>query len=107
MKLFQSIQVYFAFLGIKPSQNFQKYPFNATNLVILTIFVQFSVGTTAFIVYDAKSFKQLADAFYPTSLAITATLNFIFIICNSSKVYKFIENYENTIKISKKKYFYL
>lgn len=104
MKLFESIQVCFAFLGIKPSQ---KYPFNATNLVILTILAQFAVGTTAFIFYDAENFKQIADAFYPASTAISATSNFFYIICNSSKIYKLIESYEKTIQNSKQKYFHL
>lgn len=101
MKLFQSIQVHLACLGVKPSQQFRKHPFNAMNLVILTMLVQFSVGTTAFICYDAENFQQIADAFYPAITGITATSNFIYVLFNSSKIFKLVESYENTIKSSK------
>lgn len=106
MKLFQAIQVYFAILGIKISQPPQKYPVNQVNFAILVVLVQCFVATTLFIFFDAESFKEIVDSYYPASSAITATLNFIVMICNSSKIFKLIENYENTMQ-SSKKYFNL
>ena len=103
MKLFQAIQKYLIVFGFKSSQQSQKSSINATNLVVLTIFAHFSIATTVFLLFDAESFKQIVDSFYPASSAILATLNFIVIICNSSKLFKLIESFENTIQMSKMK----
>lgn len=105
MKLFQSIQVYFASLGIKPpSEQLQKYPFNTANVLTLIVMLQFAVSTTAFFVFDARNFKQIADSFYPSSNAISGTVNFIVVICNLAKIFKLIENYETALRASKTDY---
>lgn len=101
IKFFQSIQSNFAILGIKPSQQCQKSLFNTANSSALAILVHFSVATTAFLLYYANNFKELADSFCTASTATAATLNFIILICNSTKVYKLIENCESAVQKSK------
>lgn len=103
MKLFATVRVYFGIMGIRSSsQQPRKYSFNSVSLAILATLVYFSVATTAFILYDAESFKQFADSFYSTATAIATTLNFIAIICNSSIFFELIESFENAIETSKK-----
>lgn len=107
MKLFKAILVYFAMMGIKPSQKCRKYSFNAASVVMFITLVQFCVGTAASILYDSESFKELANSFYAGSASLSAILNLITIIFNASKFFKLIEKYENTIQTSKNKYFRL
>lgn len=101
MKLFRTIQVYFALMGIKSSHQGQKYSYNLVNFVILATLIHFSCATTAFILCDAESFKQIANSFYAASASLSATLNLIVSMCNSSKFFELIESYETTIQSSK------
>lgn len=107
MKLFQTIRGYFAIMGFEPAQQSKNHSLNLADLVILTILVQFSVAITAFIFCDAKSFKEVADSFYPAASAISATLNLITIICNAPNLFKLIDGYENAIQSSKNRVLYL
>lgn len=100
MKLFLAIQEYFAIIGVKPSQRCGLQSF-----VVLTILVHFSAAAAAFILYDAESFKDVADSFYASSASHSALLNVIVTICNSSKFFALIESYEDTIQSSKHKMF--
>lgn len=105
MKLFQTIRGYLAIMGIEPSRQCKNYSFNFSSLVILTTLVHFTAATAAFILYDAESFKEVADSFYASSASLSAVLNLIETICNSSRFFALIEGFENTIESSKKTIF--
>lgn len=74
MYLFGVVLKYAAMVGIRPLRPGHKNPFNRRNISVLLIYSLFFISATAFLVFDANSFDEYAEAFYPWM-----TLSFIYV----------------------------
>lgn len=97
MKIFQSIQKHFASLGVNEAEH-QHNKFNMRSVVGLIVVWQFSILTNAFLIFEADSFGDLADAFYVSSTVLGASVNHSFVVNNMDKLFTFIGNLEQIIE---------
>lgn len=97
MKIFQSIQKHFASLGVNEAEH-QHNKFNMRSIVGLIVVWQFSILTNAFLIFEADSFGDLADAFYVSSTVLGASVNHSFVVNNMDKLFTFIGNLEQIIE---------
>lgn len=100
MKVLQSVQNYFAIIGIVPPQSHQSHRLNMKNMTMLLIFSLFTVSANVFFVYEAENFRELTDSFYAACSATLTTLSFSTIIGRMYLAFEFIENLESIISKS-------
>lgn len=101
MKFFQSIQEYFAIMGINSSQSVDVHPFNRSNLITLLIFCMLVITSNKFLLFEAKYFEEYIDSFYLTCTGTLAAINFVVIIWKMTKVFEFIKGLESVVHRSK------
>lgn len=100
MKIFQSIQKYFATLGIQPLQFDQKYSINVRSLMIwLLMFIPVIDGNIPQF-YKAKNFEDYTNGIYDISITIENSYDFGIHIWVAAKLFTFIENFEKIIEKS-------
>lgn len=97
MRLFWSVQEYAATVGIRALPLGQKNPFNRRNIGFLLIYSFFIVSGSAFIVFDANSFYEYAEAFYPWMTMIFTYIGLSINISMTSDMFRLIEQCEQTI----------
>lgn len=101
MKIFQSIQIYFAMLGIRLPQQNQKYSFNVKSLLVLfQLFVPI-IFYHGYQIHKSQNFEEYTKVFYETATVAIATFDFIILVWWADKLYKFIAHFEIIIQKSK------
>lgn len=98
MRVFLSVQEFAANVGIYPLQPGQTNPLNRRNIRVLLIFSLYVISYTAFIVFDANSFHEYAEAFFPW---VTSSLIFIGLSINISMtkyMFRLLNNCERIIE---------
>lgn len=98
MKIFQSLQINYALVGIiPPHQNRKHRIFNRKNTIALLMYFQIFAQCCAFLLVEAKTFNEYAESFCLTTAMLTAGSNFAIIVWKSKKAFQLIKNYENLI----------
>lgn len=100
MKLFQSICRFYQVVGIQPPQLNQNYSFRWMHLICVFFLIQLICTTVAFILFEAKSIVEYAEAFFPASTEIANMVNFIVCIFKITNIFQLIENFEKFIEKS-------
>lgn len=100
MKILQSIEDLFDFMGIRRQQLPKKHLLNLRNILIITLFVQFSVTTFTFFLFKANTFTEYANSFYITATAAFNIFTFPWNISQSRNIFKLIDQMEAIIKKS-------
>lgn len=98
MIIFQSIQKYFAILGINPPENIEKRILNPKNTFGLIFFGALIISTDEFLFYEANTFQEYTDSFYATCTIALCGANFAIVVWKASKVIEFIENVQEIIR---------
>lgn len=65
MRLFLAVQKYGYNVGVRPFLPDQKIPFNRRSVEVLLIYSLFIISSTAFLAFDANSFREYTEAFFP------------------------------------------
>lgn len=100
MKVFQSAKENLAWLGIISSQSNQKYPINVTNISVLLLFNLNLFANYMFLFIEAESFVDYTTGFYTTISSIVTCFDFIILIWVATKLFKFMEYFEDVIQNS-------
>lgn len=98
MKFLTETQKYCEMIGVSAHQSTQKYPLNFKNVAFFIILHVATISAAAFILYDAKSFKDYTNSMYPTTSWIAVTLDTYIFIFRMDKIFEFIDHYENVIE---------
>lgn len=101
MKLFQSIRKFYQEAGIQPPQPNQNYSFQWNHFFCIFFLIQLLCSTMAFILFEAKSVVEYAEAFFPSSTVVAALLNFIVCILENTNILQLIVKFEEFIEKSK------
>lgn len=94
MKLFKVIEEYWVIIGIQPTEFPERTPFNRRNIMIISIIGVYIVSTTLFLLFDASTFRECEEAFFPW---ITLSIEYIGLIqqvLNINDVFKFLDKIE-------------
>lgn len=96
----ETVQKYFAMLGISASQSIQKHPFNIQNLAVSCVFGITIIDGTIYIFHVADTFKEYTEAVYFTSTtAINASI-FASFVWKMSKMFESVDYLEDIIQKS-------
>lgn len=101
MQLFEMTHKVMAMIGIRLYWPEVQNRFNCRSLGILTLFFLFSTSSTAFIIFDANSFREYEDACFAW---ISVTFTFVGLLINVLKavdILRLIENFETICEICK------
>lgn len=104
MKIFQSIRKSFEILGLNPPNSIKRHSYNARNLITIFVLSVLTIGTNMFLLFYAKTFKELTDSFYTACSSALTVLSFVNMIPKMRKVYELLENFEKLISKSKEKH---
>lgn len=100
MKLFKTIQKYFAVLGLHVSQFDRGTPFNAKNSIILILFIAILPKLGIFLFCKVQTFEELIDAFYAFISLSNYSLIYAMYILKMDKLFTFIAHFEDIIQNS-------
>lgn len=102
IKIFRAIQANLSTVGIDQDTAIHSYPY-AFNVKILLNLFAFNTGiilTSMYIIIEAKTFLELAQAICVFSVFIFAILVLMTVICNLSEFYKSIDDCECLVNTS-------
>lgn len=106
IKLFQSFKKYSKSMGIDLSQSNQKCSFTPINLLILVLFVQMFISSSAFFLFKAKSAYDYGFSFYISVAELLGLTIYLSIIgFKLADVVTLIQKYEDFIGMSKRTHF--
>lgn len=98
MKIFTLVREYFAVIGISPLKLGEKRSLNVKNGIMLFWLVQTTIVTFAFLLFEAKTFREHAECFYGWATAFINVFNYATIVWKIDKIFHLIENFENAIQ---------
>lgn len=98
MKLFQIFQNNIAEMGIIPNKRL----FHRENLKSLLMGGLSSVLCFAYLIFDAKSFRDYTETIYMTSVMVVVTVDIAIYILNTKELYQLIYGSEKYINVCKK-----
>lgn len=90
MKLFQQARIYAAVIGIVPLPPGKTNKFNHRNVTILTICGIFFTLSTAFILFDAKTFQEYANSFFLWISVLGVYIGFFTAIVKTVEIYQYV-----------------
>lgn len=103
MKSFELVRRYFSVLGISSLQRNQKSPFNTKNVFVLFQFILGELSSCLFILLEAQTFEEYANAFGMVLTLTIASFDFFICIWKSQQLFKFMKNFERMIEKSRSK----
>lgn len=98
MKLFEITQENLNTFGINPRY---KNKFNLRSLGMFLLFSVTLISVTAFIIFDANSFREYQEPFFEFTVAMNTALLFVSIISKSTHIFPIIKRLEKTIEMRK------
>lgn len=101
MQLFQNAQKYNRSMGIHPNQSAQRWSFNAINLIYLIGFLQMSIGTIVYSIFQAKSTIEYGACFYAYTTESTSATYYLIDIWKINTISMLIEHFQAFIEQSK------
>lgn len=100
MKIFQSVKMYLARMGIKLQQQNQSHPFNAQNVFAFFVFGSCISLNSAYFFLVANSFVESTESLYIICIAIVCTIIFTILIWKMSNLFDLINNFERIVEES-------
>lgn len=102
MKIFQSVQTYFAQLGIEPQSQFgRKFPFELENVVIIVFTSVTFLLCCLFISIEASNFKEYSNCAFSIVTFFMGTFDFAIHVWKMEELFQFIKKLEHFIQKSK------
>lgn len=100
MKIFESIQKYFAFVGINSHQSLRNHPFNARNLTTIFIFALSIFSNLVHFFCVANSFSEYTSSIIHISTILVSAINFTIFIYKMPELFGIIKSFEEIINKS-------
>lgn len=100
MKIFQSTQKNYLFLGISPIQSNQKHLFNARNTAFSIMFKTSVSFCFVYLIHVARTFGEYLQCAYIMLALMSGTCAFITIIWKMAKLFEFIDSLEEIVNKS-------
>lgn len=102
MKIFQSVQAYFAQLGISPqSQSVKRHSFDMKNVMIFVSIAGAFVVCSLFLVFEANDFKEYSNCFFSTITFLMGIFDYAIHVWKMKELFHFIKKFEHFIQRSK------
>lgn len=99
MKIFQFYRMPLKRLGLYPPESRHHNSTHWKLTMVLLVLIQMSLATIAFLLFEAGTFREYADSFYIFATASLKVCTFSVTLWKQSKLFKLINDYENTINI--------
>lgn len=100
MKLFESLQTYYAALDIYPKQSDKRSSFNLHNLFIPLNFSVLFIFQIGFFLFKAKDIVEHAETFYSSLTILGCNAIFVTKFWEMPNILKLIRNFESFIEKS-------
>lgn len=97
MELFQPLRFYAEIIGISLKSR-KHNGFNRRHLLVLFIFLFYSISSTAFLLFDAKTFKEYSEASFVWLTVISICFGFFTQILKSQELIDLIINSQTMIE---------
>lgn len=97
MEAFQTILRRFAIMGVHSEQLTKEHILNASNVTVLLVFVASSIAAHIYFWFQANTFIEYGDSFYEMSCVTVSNIDFVVVLCNMPKLFRFIEHLETFI----------
>lgn len=97
--MFQSTQKYLAIVGIKSHPTIHKHSLNARCLLILILCSFFNTSSILYLFFVPTSFDQYIASINITATTIVNTIYFVVLLWKTAKLFEYIKNLENIVKI--------
>lgn len=98
MKIFQTLAKLFENVGISVRQAFGENLLNKKNVIVFCLLIVFSTLTTAFFLFEAKTFREYAESFYISVSMIMISVCFALFIWKTVKIFELIVTIETIIQ---------
>lgn len=102
MKFCQSVQTYFAQLGINHQSQFVKNDsFQIKNIIIFAFIGGAFVLCSLFLIFDANNFKEWSDCVFSSITSLMGMFDYAIHVWKMEELFQFIEKFEHFIQRSK------
>lgn len=91
IKLFQVIEEHWSIIGIQPISSPEKTPFNWRNILVISIVGVYFVSTTLFLLFDATTFRECEEAFFPWITLLVIAVGLIQQVMKTREVFQFFD----------------
>lgn len=98
MKLCQVNAECLAIIGIRPRRLDETNNINVQNVIVFLIYGLSSVSTTAFFLFDAKTFQEHAESFFACETVTVLYMGFVLNVIKAMDLFGFIEQLEKIIE---------
>lgn len=98
IKIFLSLQLRNAELGLIAPQPLQKHPFNLRNIVVLLIFTSFFISIGAYHRFEAEAFSEYAECIYMEISFLCGICMFASLLSKSANFFELIQKIESSIQ---------
>lgn len=98
MKLYQELKAKLAMVGIYEIRRVKQSNFTYRNVVILLMFGVFFISATGFLLIDAKTFREIAEAFFPWMTLLFVGIGFFVGIGDTKKMFQLIDHIEKIVE---------
>lgn len=99
--LFKTLQQYGAILGLFPPRPGQTSFFNRRTTIVLMIFGLFLISSTAFLMLDAQTFGDYAEAFFQWMTLLFIGIGYVINVQKTGDMFRIIKHCEETIENGK------
>lgn len=101
MPILESIRNKLQMAGMSTQCSLQKYPFNTRNSTSLLIHGINIVCSVGFIISGSKDLREFADSLFVSATAILIVVIFLNLNWKMKRLFKFLNNLEDTVDQSK------
>lgn len=98
MKILQLIQKHYEGVGLSVPDPITDRRFNSTSIFYLGVLSCFVMTTTAFLLFEARTFSEIAESAYISSGMMVIWVDFIVPILKLETLFSLIRNIESTIQ---------
>lgn len=96
MIIFQSVQKYFAILGVNPPIGEQVL--TKKNSLTLILFGCVTIAGNKFLLFDASNFQEYIDCFYTTCTMTLVGINYAIVVWKTVKLFELIDNFQMVVQ---------
>lgn len=102
MKIFQSVEENFSLMGISAYQSTQKHPFNAKNLLFLSIMCTTLFSDVMYLIRDTNDFNEYTISIFSACTMIVSISIFAILLAKMRQIFYYRNYIEEIIEKSKK-----
>lgn len=101
MKLLEAGVDYMAYFGVRELRPGEKSYFNCRNVTVFVLLVLSFISCTAFVYFDANSFREYSEAFFPWISLLFLEVAYISNMLNARDFNALKENVEKSVDMRK------